>query len=203
MKKAFLPWLRGNPEPQVNGQVLIRGKKVVIRDKHLMDAAEDYVWRTDEELSRLDATSPLGMSYEEFMSYSQEEVLYANPSSKRLAIDTIDGHHIGNCMYYDINPRRGVAELGIMIGDRRYWDRGYGSDSVNALLRHIFDTTSLNRVYLHTLEWNFRAQRCFAKSGFREVKKLQRNGMDFVLMEISRPEWEGRSEGSEEGDPLT
>ena len=92
-------------------------------------------------------------------------------------------------MYYDIDLKRGEAELGIMI-DRQYWGRGYGTDSVDALLGHIFTTTSLNRVYLHTLEWNNRARRSFAKSGFREIKKVRRSGADFTLMEIQRGEWE-------------
>ena len=60
-----------------------------------------------------------------------------------------------------------------MIGNRDYWGLGYGTDSVNALLGHIFTTTTLDRVYLHTLDWNVRAQRAFAKSGFREVQASQ------------------------------
>jgi RimJ/RimL family protein N-acetyltransferase len=96
-------------------------------------------------------------------------------------------------MYYDINTRRGETELGVMIGDREYWGRGYGTDSVLTLVGHIFTTMSLNRVYLHTLEWNARARRSFAKAGFRELRNVRRNGMDFVLMEIWRTQWEQRS----------
>ncbi len=169
---------------------MIRGEKVVLREKRIEDAADDYAWRTDDELSRLDATRPINLSYEEFLKYSREELEYHNPRSRRLAIDTLEGKHIGNCMYYDIDLRQGEAELGIMIGDRNYWSKGYGTDSVNALLEHIFTTTPIKRVYLHTLEWNHRARRSFAKSGFREVKKVRRSGMDFIFMEIYRSEWE-------------
>ena len=156
--------------------------------------ADDYAWRTDEELSRLDATQPLRMSFSEFARFSREEILFQSPASKRLAIDTVDGLHIGNCMYYDIDLRRGEAELGIMIGKRDYWGLGYGTDSVNSLLGHIFTTTNLDRVYLHTLDWNLRAQRAFAKSGFREVKRVRRSGLDFLLMDIRREHWESRSD---------
>ena len=163
---------------------------VVIREKRVEDVADDYAWRTDEELSRLDATQPLRMSFSEFARFSREEILFHSPASKRLAIDTVDGLHIGNCMYYDIDLRRGEAELGIMIGNRDYWSLGYGTDSVNALLGHIFTTTTLDRIYLHTLDWNVRAQRAFAKSGFREVKEVRRSGLDFLLMDIRRADWE-------------
>ena len=192
MKKA-LPWLRNRREAAEASKVEIRGCKVVIREKRIDDIADDYAWRTDEELSRLDATQPLRISFSEFSRFSREEILFHSPASKRLAIDTVDGLHIGNCMYYDIDLRRGEAELGIMIGKRDYWGLGYGADSVNALLGHIFTTTNLDRIYLHTLVWNVRAQRSFAKSGFREVKKVRRSGLDFLLMDIRRGDWESRN----------
>ena len=188
LKKTF-PWLRKKDAPSGTGKLVISGRKVIIREKREEDAPDDYAWRTDEELAHLDATQPITMSYPEFFRFSRDEMRYANKSSKRLAIDTQDGRHIGNCMYYDINTRRGETELGIMIGDRDYWGKGYGTDSVATLLAHIFVTTSLNRVYLHTLDWNQRARRSFTKAGFREVKTVHRGGMDFVLMEVLRPEW--------------
>ena len=108
-------------------------------------------------------------------------------------------------MYYDIDLRRGQAELGIMIGDRDYWSRGYGTDSVNTLLTHIFTSTSIDRVYLHTLEWNQRARNSFAKSGFKELRPVRRNGLDFIYMEVWRTEWERivnlRGASSAEGAP--
>ena len=181
------------------GKVVIAGQKVVLREKSIADAEDDYTWRTDDELARLDATRPITMSYAAFLRYSKKELHYTSGTSKRLAVDTRDDRHIGNCMYYDINERRSEAELGIMIGDREYWDRGYGTDSVDTLLTHIFTTTNLDRVYLHTLDWNHRAQHAFAKSGFRELKKVNRDGRSFLLMEVFRPDWENRRNGAGQG----
>ena len=189
MEKAF-PWLRRKLPKAGNVNVELRGEKVLLRDKSLEDAFNDYAWRTDEELACLDATRPIRMSYDDFLRHSRDEVIFSSATSKRLAINTLDGKHIGNCMCYDIDFRKCQAELGIMIGDREYWGQGYGTDSVNTLLSHIFLETPLRKVYLHTLEWNGRARRSFAKSGFREVKNVRRSGMDFVFMEISREEWE-------------
>ena len=204
MSRKVFPWSREkaaeSDEPETNNRVLIKGESVVLREKRIEDAPADYAWRTDKELAKLDATRPLNMPYSEFLKYSREELKFPGPMSRRLAIDTLDGRHIGNCMYYDIDLRGGEAELGVMIGDRDYWGQGYGTDSVAALLNHIFTTTSLNRVYLHTLEWNTRARRSFAKSGFRDVKKVRRGGMGFILMEIWRADWERRQGHSENSD---
>lgn len=168
----------------------MRGKQIILREKRIEDATDDYAWRVDEELAKLDATRPLSMSLEDFRRYSREEIDFPSPRSKRFGIDTHDGVHIGNCMYYDIDLRNGETELGIMIGNREYWSKGYGRDTVNTLIDYIFTTTTMTRVYLHTLSWNHRARRSFAQSGFRELKKVRRSGLDFVQMEIMRTEWE-------------
>jgi len=189
LRKVF-PWHRENTF--LNNEVFIQSEKIILREKKIEDAPDDHAWRSDHELAGLDASRPLSMSYAEFLRYSREELDFANTGSKRLAIDTLDGKHIGNCMYYDIDLRRGEAELGIMIGDRAYWSKGYGTNSVELLLDHMFITINLRRIYLHTLEWNQRARRSFTKAGFREVKRVGKGGKNFVLMQILRPEWESR-----------
>tara|TARA_B100001179_G_scaffold193549_1_gene151082 strand:+ start:26 stop:607 length:582 start_codon:yes stop_codon:yes gene_type:complete len=186
-RRAF-PWSRDeNKElPLVNEE----GEKVRVREKRVKDIQNEYSWRVDPELSRLDATKPMTMSYEDFFRYSKEEMQFPNYRSKRLAVETLEGVHIGNIMYYDLNMQNRQAEVGIMIGDKDYWSNGYGTDTVNTLLRHLFTILELDRVYLHTLSWNYRAQASFAKSGFKLVRNVKRGGQDFILMEVLRSDWE-------------
>ena len=191
MFSRVFPWSRQNEgQSAMSEDVLIKGQKVILREKNIEDAEDDYRWRTDEELAKLDATRPINMSFSNFRSYVEEEIRSPSPRSKRLAIDTIYGKHIGNFMYYDIDLRRGESELGIMIGDRSYWSKGYGSDAIRAVRNHLFSQTTLKRLYLHTLEWNERARKSFTNAGLREVKLVSRGGLKFVLMETRRSEWE-------------
>ena len=186
-RKAF-PWSRDeNKELPLVDE---KGVKVRIREKRETDIRNEYSWRIDPELSRLDATRPMTMSYEDFFRYSREVMQFPNYRSKRLAVETLEGIHIGNIMYYDLDMRSRQAELGIMIGDKEYWSSGYGTDTVNTLLRHLFTTLELDKVYLHTLSWNYRAQASFNKSGFKSVRDVKRGGQDFILMEVLRPDWE-------------
>ncbi len=186
--KKLWPFLK---DPAVDGRnIRVEGEKVVLRSKRMEDAEADYRWRVDPELATLDATRPITITLREYMRYHRDDLQFPSPRSVRLAIDTKDGVHIGNCMYYDIDSERGQAEFGIMIGNSAYWNSGYGTDAALTMLRYIFNSSWLRRIYLHTLATNERAQRSFAKAGFRPLREVRKDGFDFLKMEITREQWE-------------
>ena len=170
------------------------GGRVILRDKRSDDAENDYRWRSDPELARLDAAIPLTMSFERYLKLFEDQMKYPTPGSHHYSIDTLDDRFIGNCMYYDMDTVNLEAELGIVIGDRDYWSDGYGYDAVTTLLDHMFNTRNLKRVYLHTLEWNGRAQKSFSKCGFNAVKPVRRMAHDFILMDVLRADWFANAE---------
>jgi len=169
---------------------MIIGNKTRLREKRLGDALSDYTWRIDSELSQLDAAPLLNVTFSQYLSNYTGELSYSSSSRYPFAVETLDGRHIGNCVYDDVDETRGEAELGIMIGNRDYWDKGYGADAVTTLVNYIFRQTRLNRIYLKTLDWNTRAQKCFQKCGFTPYGHVVRDGFNFLLMEIYREQWE-------------
>ena len=169
---------------------MIIGSKVRLREKGLADALNDYAWQTYPELTRLDAATQLTVTFPQYLSSYASELRYSPSIRRPFAMETLDGKHIGNCVYYGIDRVKGEAELGTMIGDRDYWDKGYGADAVVTLVRHIFCQTNLKRIYLKTLDWNIRAQKCFQKCGFTSYGHMVRDGFNFVLMEIYREQGE-------------
>ena len=182
---------------------MITGNKVILRDKKLSDARNDYTWQTDAELAQLDAASLLTTSYTRYLFDHACTLRFLPSTSYRFAVETLDGRqHIGNCTYYNVDEDKGEAELGIMIGDRNYWDKGYGTDTVTTLVNHIFLETKLKRIYLKTLDWNVRAQQCFQKCGFTPCGHLYRDGYSFVAMELHRKQWaeQQREKGPKEGE---
>ena len=166
--------------------VAARGRRVILRHKRLSDGANDYAWRCDEELARFDAAPPLRTSLVNFRSSLSAQQRYPDTGRCSYAIEDEGGRHIGNVMYYNLRQAEGEAELGITIGDREYWGQGYGSDAVQALVRFLFHSKGLHRVFLHTLDWNTRAQRCFCKAGFEPRGTAWRDGQNFILMEVRR-----------------
>ena len=171
------------------GSKTILGHKVRLREKKLSDVRNDYRWQSDPELSKLDAAPTLEMAFAIYLlDYSS--VLHRKDNRYPLAIDTHEGKHIGNCTCYDIDEKKGEAQVGIMIGDKEYWDKGYGTDSINTLVDHAFKNSSLNRLYLKTLDWNKRAHQCFVNCGFTDCGQFKHSGHNFILMELKRERWE-------------
>ncbi len=166
------------------------GSKIKLREKKLADALNDYIWRIDPELARLDAVPLLTTTFSRYLSDYAHELCFHSLTRHRFAIEILDGKHIGNCVYYNVDETKGEAELGIMIGNRDYWDKGYGADTVTTLVKYIFSQTNLKRIYLKTLDSNSRAQRCFKKCGFIAYGHLALNGFSFTLMEINRKQWQ-------------
>ena len=167
----------------------IKAGKVILRPKRIEDAEDDYAWRLDAELAELDASSPIRQSFDEFLRYYKDDLNRQSPSSMKFAIDDLSGNHIGNVMCYDINLNFGEAELGVMIGKREYWDKSFGYHTLAGLIDHIFTTREIRLLYLHTLDWNFRAQRSFQKCGFIRKRTIHRSGRDFIRMELGRDYW--------------
>ena len=112
-----------------NRVVRLQGDRVVLRAKDLADANKDYDWATDRELMRLDAGQPYEFDFSIYLAIYPDGL--ADPNKIQVAVETLAGEHIGNCTCYNIDERHKEAELGIVIGKREYWGKGYGSDAVH------------------------------------------------------------------------
>lgn len=170
----------------------MKDRRVRLRPKRLEDAAQDYAWAQDQELCELEAAFPVSVPFADYQRLYAMDLRLALQGCLRFAIETLQGEHIGNCMCYQMDEARGEAEVGILIGNKTYWDQGYGVEALELLLEHIFATTPLTRVCLHTLTWNLRAQRCFAKCGFEPCAEEPRWGQRFLVMAIDRQRWGAR-----------
>ncbi|MGP8079671.1 MAG: GNAT family N-acetyltransferase [Dehalococcoidales bacterium] len=168
----------------------IKGKKIIIRPKKASDAGNDYRWQTDPELSAMDAMIPTQMSYHEFYREYINWLRHSYAERITFGVDTPDGKHIGNCVYYNIDELNQETEIGIMIGDRDYWNQGYGTDIISTLIDYVFSLKKFKRVYLKTLEKNYRAQKCFEKCGLTPYGHREQDGYHFLLMDLDIAKWQ-------------
>jgi len=74
---------------------------------------------------------------------------------------------IGLIGFYDINFMERNAELRIVIGYTEYLNKGYGTESVNALLNYGFNKLNLHKIHLGVNVKNIGANKCYQKAGFK------------------------------------
>jgi len=115
------------------------------------------------------------------------------------AIDQPTGKFIGQCALFQFDHTAQTCMLGITIGDKAYWGRGYGRDAVRVLLDYAFRLRNLRRVCLSVNGNNERGMRAYHACGFIEEGRLRAhvwsNGayIDLVYMGILRDEWQAQS----------
>jgi RimJ/RimL family protein N-acetyltransferase len=176
---------------------MIIGDGIRFRGIERDDLPRFVEWFNDPEiLQGVSMFLPMAMWEEE----GWFEALADRPQAERpLAIEIFsDGSwvHIGNLGLFDIDGRVHSAEVGITIGEKEYWDQGYGTKAMKLLLKHGFETLNLNRVALRVFAHNARAIRCYEKVGFVEEGRLRQahyhdgKYVDIIWMSVLREEWD-------------
>jgi diamine N-acetyltransferase len=94
----------------------------------------------------------------------------------------------------NINWRIHSAEVGIFIGDKTEWNKGYGTEVMRLLLQHGFENLNLNRIFLRVDEHNLGGIRCYEKAGFIHEGRLRQANFhegkyyDHLIMSVLRSE---------------
>jgi len=175
---------------------MIYGERIRLRGVERSDLPQFKEWLNDPEvIEGLGMYLPLSMSDEEqwFEGMSKRD-----PVEKPLAIDIREDNGwrlIGNTSFFNLEWTNRSAELGIFIGDKSLWNKGYGTETVCLLLRHGFEALNLHRIYLRVYSTNPRARRSYEKAGFvlegtlREAVYRHGKYVDMHVMSVLRSEW--------------
>jgi RimJ/RimL family protein N-acetyltransferase len=175
---------------------MLKGSLVRLRPVESSDTERCWRWMNDKEVTLyLNHGTPVSRA--EQQAWVEKVALQTPPPEMTLAIDTLEDRHIGIISLEGIENVNRLAELGIVIGDREYWSRGYGRDAILTLLRFAFNEMNLNRVWLDVHEDNARAIACYRKCGFIEEARLRQHRYklgryrDSLIMAVLRHEFAG------------
>lgn len=153
-----------------NLPVIMKGSKVVLTPARREDVPTYLRWITDPELNifLLDYGRVFTLE-QEYAWYDEFITKAANRHMVHMDIRLADDQMlIGNCTLLDINDRDGTAEVGILIGEKEYHSKGYGSEALYLLCRYGFDKLNLHSILLRHLSINARGDKAYRKIGFRE-----------------------------------
>ena len=170
------------------------GLKVKLRGIHNdkdMEAA--WTWMNDPEVTQyLLSVSPI--------SWAAEKEYFAkvglDPNHKKFAIeDKESGELIGFIDISKINLLHRYGTTGSVIGNKKYWSNGYGTDSKMLVLYYAFNTLNLKNVFSEVYDFNQRSLGALRNTGYkiigRQKKSVFCNGKwcDRVFLQVSKKDF--------------
>jgi RimJ/RimL family protein N-acetyltransferase len=105
---------------------------------------------------------------------------------------------IGNIGFTHIDYINRTAEMGIFIGNKNYWGKGYGVEAIELLLDFGFNILNLHNINLKVFSYNKPAIKCYQKVGFKEVGRLRETKQiagqkfDHIIMDILENEYKSK-----------
>ena len=179
---------------------MIVGDGIRFRGIEKQDLGSYVKWLNDPEVRRgVTLTMPLSLAEEELWF---ADILKLSPAERPMAIEIQTDPakdkwvFVGGCGYMNINWQNRVAELGIHIGEKDFWNKGFGTKAMRLLLKHGFEELNLNRLWLRVFETNQQAIRAYEKAGFvhegkfREDHFLEGDYVDVMIMSVLKSEWQ-------------
>lgn len=155
-------------------------------------------WNTDPTIHRLsddDACPPtretVAAVLTRWLERPRDDVVH-------LAIHLRDGGLVGFGDLANIHDHHRRCMVGLVIGDRENWGKGYGREALEGLLRLAFERLDLRRVGAQVYAFNVRSLRLFEGVGFRREGLLRANiekdgeVHDEVVLGLLREEWAAR-----------
>ncbi len=183
---------------------LFCGKFVKLVTEEAQTVAKHFSrWARDTEYWRLANSNPVRpLSVKAVQGWVEKELAENGDELFEFSIrTTADDRLIGDVGLDGVCWNHGESFVGIGIGEREFWGKGYGTEAMQLILRYAFSELNLQRVSLNVFSYNSRAIRSYEKAGFmhegRARNVLQRDGQryDLVFMGILREEWVARYHG--------
>ena len=167
---------------------LLEGELVRLRAREQEDEPFAYGWANDPDVTRW-----LGARYPWSRSMAADKIRESTlgPNSCVFSIDASVGERpIGWVALRSDGIENRSASLGIAVGDKEFWNGGYGADAMRVVCRFGFGMMNLNRIHLDVFPENERAIRCYEKVGFviegRTRDAILKHGgyHDLILMSV-------------------
>lgn len=173
--------------------IYYKDNKIIIRDVENKDVVNLFSWSIDQEINNHDPkllpkdTKSLMKECENYFRRFEDEIINSiieKRKYKYFIIENTEGHSVGFVNFFSIDKKKKQGELGVLIGDKRYWQRGIGHTSVKAVIDYIFNHMNIERIYIETGEKNTPAINLFNKLHFNKCGEcLEEEDFKFIIME--------------------
>ena len=180
-------WGNKHNRAQNERELLLRGERITLRRPRLEDAAHVFNWERDDEVWRYDPRRPYSRTMAEFLPIFERGYIRGNGRQYWFIIEDEQHVPLGTITYFNLDYRLGQVEIGLGLGEKSRWGRGYGPEAIRTLVQYLFTLPAVARVYAETALANYPSRRAFAKAGFSEKGQIydpRSSSEPWVLLEI-------------------
>lgn len=162
------------------------GKKCYLSPIDAQDAEKFTEWLNDIELTENLTLYPHNISIEN----EKEALLNLSKGHNYSIIDIEKNELIGNCGFTNLDNINQTSEVGLFIGNKTYWNKGYGTEALTLLMDYGFKALNLHNISLRVFSFNERAIKSYEKIGFKRIGKIRESLLrekerhDIILMDI-------------------
>lgn len=172
----------------------ITGQRIFLRQLAEENVSEDYLgWMQDPLVTRYLESRDQTQTLDTLRAFVRN--LNSSPRDYLFGIFLVQGNeHIGNIKIGSIREPHRSADLGLIVGRRSAWGKGYGTEAIALATRHAFEQLGLNKLWAGMYAENLGSYCAFIKAGYREVGRFRQhilfNGryIDSILVEKCRNE---------------
>ncbi len=139
------------------------------------DAARMVTWQSDTEFSRLMDSDPVRLfNASQNTTWIEKQQKGDAFTGIEFTIYTLEeGKPIGFVGLDGISWHNRTSWVGIGIGERDYWGKGYGTEAMNMIARYAFEELGLYRINLNVFAYNKRAIKSYEKVGYKVEGKTR------------------------------
>jgi RimJ/RimL family protein N-acetyltransferase len=156
----------GKHIPEQDDPLTLTGEAVLIRALLPEDGNETYAgWMNDPGIVEYTESRFTNHTPDDLKRYIQG--VRSDPLSHMWAICDVDsGVHVGNIKLGPIDTRHQFGDIGLIIGERSAWGRGFATEAISLACEFAFQQLRLHKVTASMYEENVGSTRAFQKAGF-------------------------------------
>ena len=147
--------------------VLKSSSKLILRELEISDVNKRYVsWLNDQEVNQFLESR--------FKVQNEDLVKSFVESTWNSELDFLFGiyigngkNHIGNIKIGPINLNHNSSSIGLMIGEKKQWGKGYATIAISLISEFAFKELKLSKLTASCYSDNIGSKKAFEKSGFK------------------------------------
>lgn len=163
------------------GEIYLRG----LRESDLQ--GDWYKWFNDKEVTAFQNKGIFPNTFEKQREYF-ESVNRSRDDVVLAIIHDKDDTHIGNIGLHRIDYIHRHAEVGIVLGEKKHWKKGYATQCLKAVTDYSRNTLNLHRLTAYLMKGNTGSHKAFLSAGFKEegtmFERFYKNGayLDAIIV---------------------